>query len=277
VYEYEEDKIILAGRITQEEGVDDDALVFYGHLYTTLVEQQSNSQLTDTTDLKEYLNTYRGNFVDFHKLSNNGYIIVSDQVFLPESGNDLAYRTMGSILKLNSNRDSLWSRAYSYYNNTPTIPEAYGYAEHYILDSKLTPDGGIVCSGWIEQQIQDPSPFLQTPWIFKVDSMGCLEPGCQDIGVSEIVIGLQNSMNIYPNPAIDIAYISFNLPPGFHEVNTELIIINMQGQEVARQILSPTAFIAPVQLDFSNLADGVYTVHWTDGMKWYDSVKLIRE
>ncbi|MDZ4824624.1 MAG: T9SS type A sorting domain-containing protein [Flavobacteriales bacterium] len=68
-----------------------------------------------------------------------------------------------------------------------------------------------------------------------------------------------------------------NLPVGFHEINTELFIINMQGQEVARQSLSPSSFIAPVQVDVSKLASGVYTVHWVDGSKWYDSVKLIKQ
>jgi len=32
-----------------------------------------------------------------------------------------------------------------------------------------------------------------------------------------------------------------------------------------------------VQVDVSNLASGVYTVHWVDGAKWYDSVKLVKQ
>lgn len=278
VFEYEEDKIILAGRMTS---FDEGPIVgtFDGFLFTVLLEQQINSQLSDTTEFKKYLHTYRGNFVDLHALDNEGLLLVSDQVLLPESGENIAYRTMGSILKLDSNRDSLWSRVYSYYDNAPFDISLYPYAEHFLLDSKPTPDGGFVCSGWIQQQPQDPNPFLQTPWLFKVDSLGCLEPGCQDVDVAEIVIGLQNTMSLFPNPVGTTANISFSFPADYAPPKqSELVVIDMQGKEVLRQPI--TLFgqsYMKVELDVSKLTSGIYTVHWLTGGAWMDSVKLVKE
>jgi hypothetical protein len=185
---------------------------------------------------------------------------------------------MGCLLKLDSNRDSLWRRTYSYYNNPPEIQFA-AFAKHYLLDSKPTPDGGFVCSGWIEQQQQDPNPFLKTPWLFKVDSLGCLEPGCQDVGVSEIVIGLQNTMSVYPNPASSIANIAFSFPSDYAPPkNSELVVIDMQGREVLRQSANIYGQSnTSVELDVSRLPGGMYTVHWVSGNAWLDSVKLVKE
>lgn len=275
VFEYEEDKIILVGRLTLEVAINDDR-PFEGYLFTTIIEQNSDESLTVTGPMKGYIPTFGGNFVDFHALSNGSFLIVNDAGFTEANGTGPDGKLMGCLLKLDANRDSLWRRTYTCYDNPPEIQFAT-FAKHYLLDSKRTPDGGFVCSGWIEQQQQDPNPFLQTPWLFKVDSLGCLEPGCQDVNVSEIVIGLQNTMSVYPNPTTDIANISFNLPAGFHEMNTELVVINMQGQEVLRQSLSPSSFISSVQVDVSSLAAAVYTVHWVSGAKWFDSVKLVKE
>lgn len=278
VFEYEEDKIILVGRLTLEEQT---MSPFEGYMYTSLVEQLSDNQLTNPTDVKKYLFSGLGNFTDFLALSDGALVITGDN-YVPSNWTDWSEnyeRSKGFILKLNQERDSLWCRTYSYYDNIPTFPEGYGFAEHYILDSKPTPDGGFVCSGWIEQQIQDPNPFLQTPWLFKVDSLGCLEPGCQDVGVSEIVIGLQNTMSLFPNPANSIANISFSFPTDYSPPkNNQLVVVDMQGREVMRENVSlfGQANIA-VEMDVSKLSAGIYTVHWVSENAWMDSVKLMKE
>lgn len=277
VYEYEEDKIILVGRITSFDNGPSIG-IYDGYLYTALLEQFPNGQLSDTTEFKKYLHSYDGDFVDLHLLNDGSFLLVSDMVYdFFNSSPELIGRTMGSILKLNNNRDSLWSKAYSYYNNFPA--EFYPYAEHYVLDSKLTPDGGIVCSGWIQQQPQDPNPFLQTPWLFKVDSLGCLEPGCQDVGVSEIVIGLQNTMSLYPNPVSSTANISFSFPSDYAPPKqSELVVIDMQGKEVLRQKVTMFGQSnSTIELSVSNLSSGIYTVHWVSENTWLDSIKLIKD
>jgi hypothetical protein len=277
VYEYEEDKIILVGRLTLEVPINNDR-PFEGYLFTTLVEQLSDESLIETGPMKRHIPTFGGNFVDFHSLDDGSFLIVNDAGFTEANGTGPDGKLMGCLLKLDSNRDSLWRRTYSYYNNPPEIQFA-AFAKHYLLDSKPTPDGGFVCSGWIEQQQQDPNPFLKTPWLFKVDSLGCLEPGCQEVGVSEIVIGLQNTMSVYPNPASSIANIAFSFPSDYAPPkNSELVVIDMQGREVLRQ--SVTMFgksNTTIELDVAKLPGGMYTVHWVSGNAWLDSISLIKQ
>jgi Secretion system C-terminal sorting domain len=276
IYEYEEDKVILAGRLTNEEN-DPDAM-FAGYYYSTLIEQQPNEVLVETTARKEYLPTYNGDFVDLHVKPNVGYLIVCDNQLTTAQGSGPEWRWMGGLLMLDANRDSLWFRKYSYYNNFPGTGLDYP-ARHYLLDSKPTPDGGFVCSGYIDQRISDPNPYLLTPWIFKVDSLGCVEPGCQDVGVSEIVIGMQNVMSVYPNPASSFANITFNLPADFSpSKDSELIILDMQGREIMRQGNLMLSQKNPmVTLDFSIFSSGIYTAHWILGTAWLDSVKISKE
>lgn len=277
VFEYEEDKIILVGRLTLEVPINN-SRPFEGYLFTTLVEQLSDESLIETGPMKQYIPTFGGNFVDFHSLDDGSFLIVNDAGFTEVNGTGPDGKLMGCLLKLDSNRDSLWRMTYTYYNNPPEIQFAT-FAKHYLLDSKPTPDGGFVCSGWIEQQQQDPNPFLQTPWLFKVDSLGCLEPGCQDVGVSEIVIGLQNTMSLYPNPTYSIAKITFSFPSDYAPPQiSDLVVIDMQGREVMRQnvIMFGQANTA-IEIDVSKLQSSIYTVHWVCDNSWLDSAKLVKE
>ncbi|MBI1267180.1 MAG: hypothetical protein GC193_07105, partial [Cryomorphaceae bacterium] len=206
VYEYEQDKIILAGRMTLEE-TNLAGIPYEGFLYTTLLEQQADETISETGPMKQYIQTFDGNFVDFHVLPDGTFLIVNDAGFTEANGTGPDGRVMGCLLKLDENRDSIWAKTYTVYDNVPTI-ENMPFAQHYILDSKTTPDGGLVCSGWIQQHEQDPNPFLQTPWLFKVDSLGCLEPGCHLVNVEEITIGLENTLSAYPNPTSGLANIT---------------------------------------------------------------------
>ena len=277
VFEYEEDKIILVGRLTLEVP-NNNSRPFEGYLFTTLVEQLSDESLIETGTMKQYIPTFGGNFVDFHSLDDGSFLIVNDAGFTEANGTGPDGKLMGCLLKLDSNRDSLWRRTYTYYNNPPEIQFAT-FAKHYLLDSKPTPDGGFVCSGWIEQQQQDPNPFLQTPWLFKVDSLGCLEPGCQDVGVTEIVIGLQNTMSLYPNPTYSIAKITFSFPSDYAPPQiSDLVVIDMQGREVMRQnVMMFGQANTTIEIDVSKLQSSIYTVHWVCDNSWLDSAKLVKE
>jgi hypothetical protein len=272
VHEYEEDRIVLAGYHSAPEI---DELAFEGNLYTTLIDQNNDETFSDSTSTKNYLYTLMGSFTDFLPIEDGGYFITGSSFFgsLSSIGEE---RHKGFILRLDENRDSLWLRSYLYFNN-PMGPN--GLTEHYILDSKLSSDGGLVCCGWIQQKQQDPSPLLQTPWLFKVDSLGCLEPGCQFVHVSEIVIGLENAMSIFPNPVSDVAHIVFSFPENFSAPqHSELVVLDMQGKEVSRhQLALAGAYNEQVELQVTELAAGIYTIHWVNENQWLDSVKLVKE
>ena len=270
VQEIEMDKIVVGGRVTPDVNPYADGYTYWGHYYTAEVEQLPNGQLSDPTNTKNYLeSTMDGRFTDLHHLEDDSYMMVGYHWTFERT-------RAGFLMKLNSDRGSLWYKNYTHYEELFTAENQHD-AWYYLNDSKPTPDGGFVCAGQIRQWFENPNPLLWTPWIFKVDSMGCVEPGCHNVDVSEIVIGLENAMNVYPNPVSDIVNIEFNLPPSVYGMNAELVVINMQGQEVVRQPLSPSSYASPVQIDVSSLIRGVYIVHWVDESRWYDSVKLVVE
>jgi hypothetical protein len=245
-------------------------------LYTTLVEQlDGNGALVEQPDQRK---TYMpceaiGYVADFHEFEQ-GYLIAgfnsSEEIFL-DGG-----QQVGFLLKLDENRDSVWARYYSYYN-TEFWP--WGGARHWLWDSKITNDGGVVCCGEIEQGPLDPNPLLRTSWLFKTDSLGCIEPGCQFVNVEEITIGLEQSMTVYPNPARDRTNIRFELPADFSIPDqSEWVMIDMQGREVKRQLLSRSDIqLRELTLDLTNVQPGMYQIHWVSGTVWLDSVKVMVE
>jgi hypothetical protein len=148
-----------------------------------------------------------------------------------------------------------------------------------LWDSKVTGDGGVVCCGEVQQGTFDPTPLLLTPWLFKTDSLGCIEPGCQFVNVQEITIGLEQSMTVYPNPARDRTTIRFELLEDFSIPDqSEWVMIDMQGREVTRQLLSRSDIqLRELTLDLTNVQPGMYQIHWVSGTVWLDSVKVMVE
>ncbi|MEZ4798626.1 MAG: hypothetical protein R2809_02380 [Flavobacteriales bacterium] len=115
------------------------------------------------------------------------------------------------------------------------LENSTGNAWHYLNSFKETSDGGYVAVGYIEQRGNNPNPLLESPWIIKVDEYGCLEPGCQLVNVEEIVIGLENTMSVFPNPVSDICTIEFDLQNSNNLQDilqkAELSIFDMQGKK----------------------------------------------
>ncbi|MEN9347851.1 MAG: hypothetical protein RLZZ77_1362, partial [Bacteroidota bacterium] len=191
VYEYELDKIALFGRLTSEEL---EPMPYEGYMFSALMEQLPSGELSEPSEMKNYFGGAGGSPSNFHHPVDGKFILTGGHGFEDNVFGDVLD---GFIFKLDENRDSLWCRRYSYYEETINFDNA----QNLIMDSKVMSDGGIVCVGKIIQGGDNPNPNLHTPWIFRVDSLGCLEPGCQFVDVQEVVVGLQNTMSIYPNPA----------------------------------------------------------------------------
>jgi len=276
VYEFEEDKVVLFGRLTNDSNPN--PIPFAGYLFSTQIEQENTGALIVTSPMRQYLPTSDGHFVDLHKTQGGNYLVVCDNQLTVNQGAGLQGRWKGGILALDSSKDSLWFRSYSYFNNFPTGAGARP-AYHYLLDSKPTADNGLVLCGYIKQMSGDPNNGLDTPWIFKVDSMGCIEPGCQYVDVEEIVIGLENTINAFPNPAHDVVNLAFTFPADFIPNNqNEIVVIDMQGREVLRQAISlfPST-TNNFEINISSLSTGMYTLHWLSNDAWLDSVKVVVE
>ena len=276
VFEKSNGEILLLGRLTNEEYVNPP---FMGYMFSAIIQQAESGSLIEVGPQKNYLQTQQGDFTLALNTSDDGYLMVSDNVIIiyPEQMPVFKQR-VGTILKINAERDSVWSHYYTYYDSPPPN-QSYASASHFITDAKLTSGDGIVCCGYINQGYNDPNPLLATPWIFKVDSMGCLEPGCQYANVEEIVVGLENTITIFPNPATDVVNLSFTFPENYIPNNqNEIVIIDMQGREVLRENIFLFASSSnTIEINISSLSSGMYTLHWLSNSAWLDSSKIVVE
>jgi hypothetical protein len=217
-----------------------------------------------------------------HALADDSYLVVGWDTRILSEPDDMglqAHQIQGFINKLDASGNPLWLRYYTLYYNPEGDPEGHG--RHYQQDSQLMTDGGVVVSGYIEQRWNDPNDGLNTPWLFKVDSLGCVEPGCQFVNVEELMVGQQETMKLFPNPVSTMATVVFEFQNksalASYFDNSELLIIDALGREVNRL---PIPFIGEserVMVDFSSFAPGFYTLHWVSNNTLLDSVTAVKE
>jgi hypothetical protein len=99
------------------------------------------------------------------------------------------YLQYATISKLSPQGDLIWHRRYT------VQPAGKHYDAFYNLIS--TSDGGILCNGTTYQN----DTTRQNAWVVKLDSLGCLTPGCNlHVGVVELPVGDATPFVISPNP-----------------------------------------------------------------------------
>jgi hypothetical protein len=126
----------------------------------------------------------------------------------------------GIAVKLSPQGDSLWGRTFY------TIGAAGD--EHILYDCKPTSDGGYVLCG---QVIAISGATPQQGWLLKLDSMGCLVPGCHITEVENIA-GQEEKIDIkvYPNPVRLGEYLNFYIPKIQVSSPLQVHLYNIEGQ-----------------------------------------------
>ncbi len=126
-------------------------------------------------------------------------------------------RHSGILMKLTSEGDSLWTKAYS----------NILYSNYYLWDFEITEDNGFVMCGWgggVESGTQDG-------WILKVDSLGntCQPANCDSIFTTSIhyEITTHYPTSFYPNPAQNRVTFEHRLPKGKEAI---LEVYDLQGK-----------------------------------------------
>ncbi len=147
------------------------------------------------------------------------------------------------ILKTNSDGDSIWMRWHYLFSSDG--------ADNELNDIKPTPDGGFILCGEA-----DSNPVIpQSIWVLKVDSLGCLVPGCQNVGMKELVMK-NEELGMYPNPASDV--VTLKLPGFVSQDAQEVRLFSSTGQEVLREMLTPGNDTPTISI--RHLAPGAYFV-----------------
>jgi hypothetical protein len=98
------------------------------------------------------------------------------------------HKQYGVIAKLTPTGEVQWERRYT--------ASTEGNLYDVFWKTIPTSDGGILCAGttWGD------SLTRQNSWIVKLDSLGCLEPGCAPTAVVQLPVGERSPVKIYPNP-----------------------------------------------------------------------------
>jgi len=178
----------------------------------------------------------------------------------------------GVLLRTNSQVDSLWLRYYHYYDSV------WSAGRGRFRDVVPTLDGGFAAVGDAyasSANPNDPPIYGQDTWVVKVDSMGCLEPGCHlRTGLQSQVTNLRGALSVAPNPAHDLAWLSWELPDNLSG-GAQLTITSATGQLVRTEPIALRD--ASYLLDVSDLTAGLYHLHIVQDGQWLTGGKLLVE
>jgi len=140
-----------------------------------------------------------------------------------------------------------WKREYF---NGNDIGTDYGFLE----SMTFTQDGGMLFAGYFLNRNANGANM----WLVKTDSLGCDTPGCQNIGLEELITAKQSRIQLYPNPAK--GEVSLLLDHRHLKDNKELTIrvLNQLGQVINSCEISSVQL--ELKLDISALPAGTYMV-----------------
>ena len=176
----------------------------------------------------------------------------------------------GLLLRTTSEGDSIWMRTYYYQDTLITTGQGRFY------DVLPTPDGGFIAAGGAYNPAGAPYPpgYSQDTWVVKVDSMGCIVPGCDGVGVSEIVTNLIGSVSVFPNPAHGQVQVQVDLPRTLSNMaDLKLTLVNAAGQVA----LAQAAQVGSNTVELGALSAGVYYMHLSSNTTWLSGTKLMIE
>lgn len=191
---------------------------FFGEqfCYTLLINLNPDGLVNWT---KRIIKIYNGEIRYCVPDASNNYICSGTIITEPNRKAD------GYLIKVSAAGDSLWSRVINHSEKSH---------EQFFNISQAS-DGGYYLTGysWIE------GINTSKAWIVKVDSFGCLVPGCQNVvSTKDIIEGKVKPFSFYPNPVKDVFYFLSRIDASS---NYAIHILNLQGLEVYKNEFVPTA------------------------------------
>jgi hypothetical protein len=124
------------------------------------------------------------------------------------------------LSKLSPDGKLIWNRLYNYIKpNNKRMFLLYNY------DLDTCPDKGYILSGHLTDLVNE----LSSGWLVKVDSMGCLLPGCH-LSPPEVPTDSTVQVLLYPNPADQF----INFMPQFFGSEVRFTLVDMLGRIVVQ-------------------------------------------
>jgi hypothetical protein len=180
----------------------------------------------------------------------------------------------GTLLRTTSEGDSLWMYDYAYFDSTVTD------CEGTLRDVQPTPDGGFVAVGTTYGAISGPNPpgLSQDVWVVKVDSLGCIEPGCNiHTGITSQITNLRDALRVWPNPVVSGGEVTVQvtLPEGLRKEALRVSVVSSDGKLMVEQSIPPLTLTFTLRT--SNYASGLYHVHLSSGSTWVGGTRFVVE
>ncbi len=192
------------------------------------------------------------------------------------TGEDNVYQTVEGggkapfVMKFSADGDSIWKRTI-----VPTWYASDGFpaASASLVDFVINDDGGITAIGELATYTGDgpQSGWIQDTYIVRLDSMGCLVPGCDTlVNVAEHSIQ-KLAVGLYPNPAANVLNIHFENAQLKQRSTFE--IYNLSGQMI--KTWQSNLQSATYRMDISELPNGNYLLRAVNESGQYVQEKFI--
>jgi hypothetical protein len=189
-------------------------------------------------------------FEDLIRTSDGNFYVAGDIQVLPGSFPITAY-------KFTPQGDSIWMRSYYHLKDSADRNHIWAFQE--------APDSGFLHMGQLIDFDNDIAPVrVQHFYMLKTDSYGCLQEGCQSIGIEESYFK-PAGLSAYPNPSYDVLNLASELAD---EVYYELY--NSLGQKVLQG-----SFHKQTRLSLASLSPGVYYLKTRSAGRRYSTQKII--
>lgn len=178
---------------------------------------------------------------------------------------DLELGSGGYVFRMSPEGELLWERYLA--------DVRYPIDQHFFNDVIEAEDGGIVLTGLFRDSFPDGS-LNPNVWLVKLDSMGCLEPGCGTfqvmgavVSTDEVSAASRGELQLYPNPTASFAHLQW-------PENTELTYpLDIQVYDLTgRPLLSRRFATSPVVVQCADWPPGYYVVQVRDreGRQWVE-------
>ena len=177
----------------------------------------------------------------------------------------------GVLLRTTATGDSLWMRSYAYSDNLLTNGNSGFY------DMQPTPDGGFIAVGFTYYAFLPDTTYSQDVWVVKVDSMGCLEPGCHLVtGMETQITNLRDALKVAPNPVASggNVQVRIDLPEGFTAQGALRITVTDAAGRLVQEQPAPSG-VSAFSFPLSTFSPGLYHLHLHDASRWISGAKLI--
>ena len=161
---------------------------------------------------------------------NRGNFVASGTIRLNGSGN-----FEGWLFKVDSNCNAIWSRTLSKRTS-----------DHYIQDIVQLDDSSIVGIGYVFPE----GVMTQDMWMFRADSMGCINAGCSGVGLLEPLALIP--IKTYPNPVDHQTKFQVEGNSRFDEI----VIMDISGALV--KSIQIAGEVNQINVNLSDLSSGLY-------------------